>query len=72
MGWPLKPVEGGTIDQKDFDRFYPAHLMETGYDILFFWVARMVRMYILCMYIYIRIVILFYKLDICIYMRVYV
>jgi valyl-tRNA synthetase len=25
-------------------RFYPAAVLETGYDILFFWVARMVMM----------------------------
>jgi valyl-tRNA synthetase len=24
--------------------FYPGHLLETGHDILFFWVARMVMM----------------------------
>ena len=28
----------------DFAKFYPGHLLETGYDILFFWVARMVMM----------------------------
>ena len=27
---------------KDFSKFYPLSLMETGHDILFFWVARMV------------------------------
>ncbi len=26
----------------DFHRFHPTHVMETGYDILFFWVARMI------------------------------
>ncbi len=26
----------------DLDKFYPASLLETGWDILFFWVARMV------------------------------
>ncbi|KAF8966826.1 tRNA synthetases class I-domain-containing protein [Flammula alnicola] len=34
MGWPDK-----TADLKDF---YPSSLLETGWDILFFWVARMV------------------------------
>lgn len=34
LGWPEKT--------KDLDYFYPTSLMETGYDILFFWVARMV------------------------------
>jgi valyl-tRNA synthetase len=34
LGWPLKT--------KDMERFYPTSLLETGWDILFFWVARMV------------------------------
>lgn len=34
LGWPEKT--------KDLEYFYPTSLMETGYDILFFWVARMV------------------------------
>lgn len=29
---------------KDFETFYPTDVMETGYDILFFWVARMVML----------------------------
>lgn len=29
---------------KDLDKFYPTSLLETGHDILFFWVARMVMM----------------------------
>ena len=33
-GWPNK--------SKDLDAFYPNSLLETGHDILFFWVARMV------------------------------
>ncbi|XP_055607364.1 valine--tRNA ligase [Uranotaenia lowii] len=36
LGWP-KP----SFDQ---ERFYPLDLMETGHDILFFWVARMVML----------------------------
>ena len=36
LGWP---------DQtEDFKYFYPTSVMETGYDILFFWVARMVML----------------------------
>ncbi|OQA04806.1 MAG: Valine--tRNA ligase [bacterium ADurb.Bin400] len=34
LGWPEKTT--------DLDYFYPTTVMETGYDILFFWVARMV------------------------------
>ncbi len=29
---------------KDFETFYPTDVMETGWDILFFWVARMVML----------------------------
>ena len=29
---------------KDFQRYHPTTLMETGYDIIFFWVARMILM----------------------------
>ncbi|MFC2000852.1 valine--tRNA ligase, partial [Chloroflexota bacterium] len=36
LGWP-----DGT---EDFNYFYPTTVMETGYDILFFWVARMIMM----------------------------
>ncbi len=36
LGWPK--------DTQDFRYFYPTSVMETGYDILFFWVARMVMM----------------------------
>jgi valyl-tRNA synthetase len=36
MGWPH-----GTEDMRNF---YPNTMLETGYDILFFWVARMVMM----------------------------
>lgn len=32
------------LQTPDFDRFYPASLLETGWDILFFWVARMVML----------------------------
>ena len=28
----------------DFQKFHPTNIMETGYDILFFWVARMILM----------------------------
>lgn len=34
FGWPEKTP--------DFNYFYPTSVMETGYDIIFFWVARMV------------------------------
>ena len=36
LGWPE--------DTEDLRYFYPTSVMETGYDILFFWVARMIMM----------------------------
>ncbi|MFC1615224.1 valine--tRNA ligase [Patescibacteria group bacterium] len=32
------------IDSEDFKNFHPTAVLETGYDILFFWVARMIIM----------------------------
>ena len=34
----------GREQTPDLKRFYPTDVMETGYDILFFWVARMIMM----------------------------
>ena len=36
LGWPQQTA--------DLARFYPTQVMETGHDILFFWVARMIMM----------------------------
>ena len=36
FGWPE--------NTEDLGRFYPLNIMETGHDILFFWVARMVML----------------------------
>jgi len=38
--WPFSTL-GWPENTPDLARFYPTHVMETGYDILFFWVARM-------------------------------
>lgn len=40
--WPVVTLKTGQIG--DFDRFYPTSVMETGYDILPFWVMRMMMM----------------------------
>ncbi len=32
------------IDSEDFKNFHPTSVLETGYDILFFWIARMIIM----------------------------
>lgn len=34
----------GIKSKRDFEVFYPTDVMETGYDILFFWVARMIML----------------------------
>ncbi len=39
--WPFSTL-GWPQETPDFNYFYPTSIMETGYDILFFWVARMV------------------------------
>ncbi|MBO0781838.1 MAG: valine--tRNA ligase, partial [Ktedonobacteraceae bacterium] len=39
--WPFSTL-GWPEDTADLRRFYPTAVMETGYDIIFFWVARMV------------------------------
>ena len=39
--WPFS-VFGWPEETPDFRYFYPTSVMETGYDIIFFWVARMV------------------------------
>ncbi len=38
--WPFSTL-GWPDDTPDLRRFYPTSVMETGYDIIFFWVARM-------------------------------
>jgi valyl-tRNA synthetase len=41
--WPFSTL--GWPDQtSDLGRYYPGSVLETGYDILFFWVARMIMM----------------------------
>ncbi len=39
--WPFSTL-GWPEETADLKRFYPTDVLETGYDILFFWVARMV------------------------------
>src|SRR5690606_22168222 len=41
--WPLTTL-GWPEQTEDLKRFYPTALMETGWDILFFWVARMMML----------------------------
>lgn len=41
--WPFSTL-GWPEETEDLAYFYPTTIMETGYDILFFWVARMIMM----------------------------
>ena len=41
--WPMSTL-GWPEDTEDFRTFYPTQVMITGFDILFFWVARMVML----------------------------
>jgi len=42
--WPFSTLGWPNTDDKDFKYFYPTSVLETGKDILFFWVAKMVMM----------------------------
>jgi valyl-tRNA synthetase len=39
--WPFSMI-GWPGETEDLKRFYPGHVMETGAEIIFFWVARMI------------------------------
>jgi len=41
--WPFSTL-GWPDETEDIKYFYPTTMMETGYDILFFWVSRMIMM----------------------------
>jgi len=45
--WPFSTL-GWPDDTEDLRYFYPTTILETGYDILFFWVARMIMMGLEC------------------------
>jgi valyl-tRNA synthetase len=40
LGWPDEKA----MKEKGFDKFYPNSVLVTGFDIIFFWVARMMMM----------------------------
>ena len=46
--WPCSTL-GWPDNTDDLKRFYPTTVMETGYEIIFFWVARMIMMGLFCM-----------------------
>ena len=40
--WPFETLGWPDTDAPDFKYFYPTDVLVTGYDIIFFWVARMI------------------------------
>ena len=45
MGWPQSEARaGGAASTEDIDLYLPSSVLVTGYDIIFFWVARMIMM----------------------------
>ena len=40
MGWP----DAAAMRERGFDRYVPSSVLVTGFDIIFFWVARMIMM----------------------------
>lgn len=40
--WPFSTLGWPNTEAPDFQKFFPTSLLETGWDILFFWVARMI------------------------------
>ena len=44
MGWPEVVATSDTHQTQDYDLYLPSSVLVTGYDIIFFWVARMIMM----------------------------
>jgi valyl-tRNA synthetase len=44
LGWPNADADGAPQLTEDLAAFYPTSLLVTGFDILFFWVARMIML----------------------------
>ncbi len=40
--WPFETLGWPDCSAEDFKKFYPTDVLVTGYDIIFFWVARMI------------------------------
>ncbi|SFD58327.1 valyl-tRNA synthetase [Lentibacillus persicus] len=40
--WPFSTMGWPDTDAEDFKRYFPTDVLVTGYDIIFFWVARMI------------------------------
>ena len=42
--WPFETMGWPNINNPDYQKFYPTTTLVTGFDIIFFWVARMITM----------------------------
>ncbi len=42
--WPFSTLGWPDVNHPDYKAYYPNAMLETGYDIIFFWVARMVML----------------------------
>ena len=42
--WPFSTMGWPNTEADDFKKFYPTSVLVTGFDIIFFWVARMITM----------------------------
>ncbi|KAH7349379.1 valyl-tRNA synthetase [Plectosphaerella cucumerina] len=42
--WPMSTLGWPNTENPDFKNFFPTSVLETGWDILFFWVARMIML----------------------------
>ncbi|KAI0124004.1 tRNA synthetases class I-domain-containing protein [Xylariales sp. AK1849] len=42
--WPMTTLGWPNTEHPDFKKFFPSSLLETGWDIMFFWVARMIML----------------------------
>lgn len=40
--WPFSTLGWPNLESNDYQKLYPTSFLETGWDILFFWVARMI------------------------------
>jgi valyl-tRNA synthetase len=40
--WPFSTLNWPDIEDEEFKRYFPTNALVTGYDIIFFWVARMI------------------------------
>ncbi|KAK0725592.1 tRNA synthetases class I-domain-containing protein [Lasiosphaeris hirsuta] len=42
--WPMSILGWPNVENPDFQKFFPTSMLETGWDILFFWVSRMIML----------------------------